>query len=173
MSIVATVVAVALALVVGRPAAVPAVQLEVGDVAPQDFVATRYTELVDAEATEQARAQAAESVEPIYEIDQDATSRVQQVVGSMFAAVRDAPAPVGLTLAHEVASVQDTDVNDEFLVEYVVTVTNPASNRRSYTLSQTPRFSPAARILSASVDADLSTGDSTTPTWTRRRFPGC
>ena len=160
LAVVATVVAVALALVVGRPAAEPAVRLEVGDTATEDFVATRYTELVDEVATEQARAQAADSVEAIYEIDQDGTSRVQQLIGSLFAAVRDAPAPVGLTLNHDVATVQETSVNNEFVVEYTVTVTNPASNRRSYQLAQTPRLSPAARVMSAAVTAELSTGDS-------------
>ncbi len=112
-----------------------------GNTATEDFVATRYTELVDEVATEQARAQAAESVEAIYEIDQDGSSRVQQLLGSLFAAVRDAPAPVGLTLNHDVATVQETSVNNEFVVEYTVTVTNPASNRRSYQLAQTPRLS--------------------------------
>jgi cyclic-di-AMP phosphodiesterase PgpH len=161
LAIVATVVAVALALVIGRPAAEPAVRLEVGDTATEDFVATRYTELVDEAATEQARAQAAESVEAIYEIDQDGTSRVQQLIGNLFAAVRDAPAPVGLILNHDVASVQETSVNNEFVVEYTVTVANPASNRRSYELAQTPRLSPAARVLSAAVTAELSIGEST------------
>ena len=160
LSLVSTVVAVALALVVGRPAAAPAVRLEEGDIAAQDFVATRYTELVDTAATDEAQARAAEAVEPIYEIDQDATSRVEQQLGTLFAAVRDAPAPVGLTLSHEVAAVEETSVNNEFLVDYTVTVTNPASNRRTYELEQTPRLSPAATIVSASLSADLSTGES-------------
>ena len=88
------------------------------------------------------------AVEPIYEIDQDATSRVEQQLGTLFAAVRDAPAPVGLTLGHEVAAVEETAVNDQFLVDYTVTVTDPASNRRTYELEQTPLLSPAATTAS-------------------------
>ena len=158
-SIVVTVVAVAMALVVGRPAAAPAISLEVGDIASEDFVATRYTELVDDAATEQARIQASDAVEPVYEIDQDGTSRVEQRIGLLFASVRDAPAPVGLTINHDAGPIQPTSVGNEFIVEYTVTVTNPASTRRSYQLTQTPLLSSAARMLSAVMTAELSTGD--------------
>ncbi|MDQ3782082.1 MAG: hypothetical protein M3349_03985, partial [Actinomycetota bacterium] len=157
--LVATVLAVAMALVVGRPAAEPAVRLEVGDIAAEDFVATRYTELVDAAATQQARDEAADGVAAVFEIDQDVRSRVEQRIGSLFAAVRDAPAPVGLTLSHEIGTVQPSAVGNVFTVEFTVTVTNPASTRRSYRLEHTPLLSPAAQVLAATAIAQLSIDD--------------
>ncbi|MBA2337659.1 MAG: HDIG domain-containing protein [Acidimicrobiia bacterium] len=157
--LVATVLAVAMALVVGRPAAEPAVRLEVGDIATEDFVATRYTELVDAAATQLARDEAADAVAAVFEIDQDVRSRVEQRIGLLFAAVRDAPAPVGLTLSHEIGAVQPSAVGNVFTVEYTVTVTNPASTRSSYRLEHSPLLSPAAQVLAATATSELSIGD--------------
>ncbi len=155
--IMATIVAVALSLVIGRPAAAPATILQPGDIAPETYTATTFIAVDDVEATEAEREVQFNNVQVIREIDPTVKARVDQAIGLFFAAVRAAPAPVGLTVGIAASTVRDTPTTNQFVVDYTITVDNPTSGRRTYALVQTPRFADAVSVVGVTADVDLRT----------------
>jgi cyclic-di-AMP phosphodiesterase PgpH len=82
------VVFTALALTLGRePAAAPIV-LRPGDISPQTFIATAEITIIDVEATELARRQAAEGVDDVFNFIDEATEKVLRDITGFFAEVR-------------------------------------------------------------------------------------
>lgn len=117
-----TIVLVAVALVVGRAEAEPALQLEVGDLAPETFIATRFISVVDQAATQAARDSAAANTATEFAKEPFVDNNVRNDVRELFQSVRDvafdpnaAPPediPVPTTQAPEVTTtvVPDTGV---------------------------------------------------------------
>ncbi len=89
-----TIVASALALVVGQAAAEPPPPPIEGQPSPQDFVADATVTVVDLEATATAKQLARNQVETVYVQDEDATRAVLADVQRFFARAEEATAPL-------------------------------------------------------------------------------
>jgi putative nucleotidyltransferase with HDIG domain len=94
MAIVATVILTALILVAGQGEEVEPVELTVGQPAPQTFTATDPVQVVDAEATDVARLDAAAAVEEVYTEDPDANTVVLAGIENFFDDAEAGGAPV-------------------------------------------------------------------------------
>ena len=79
-----TVVFVAVILVAGQGDEVEPVALEIGQPAPETFIATRGVQVIDEAATEEARAAAAVGVEDEYTADPEAASAVLTSIQDFF-----------------------------------------------------------------------------------------
>lgn len=85
---------VVLILVWGQEVAPEPIELQVGEGAPQTFVATSTVEVVDEEATEAARQAAAEAVADVYRTDTQATETVLSIIAALFSDIATAAEPV-------------------------------------------------------------------------------
>ncbi|HSF84708.1 MAG TPA: HDIG domain-containing protein, partial [Acidimicrobiia bacterium] len=175
--IAATVVVVAVTLVVGRPEAEPATVLAVGDAAPETYVANGFVSVFDDEATEQARERARNNTQAVYVIDPLARSNVEANIRGLFSDVRAAPTGSGRTVFVEASATSPapTENPNEFVIEYSIAVRNQSTQSRRYDLAVTPRFSEAVRVDSVTLDQALAQGagpsrtgievDTTRPAW--------
>ena len=84
-----TAVFVALVLVIGRATIETLPEVNVGDLAPQDYIAPRFISVTDKQATQQARDRVSENVPVIYSIDALATTNAKTTVREFFQAIRD------------------------------------------------------------------------------------
>ncbi|MCB2224234.1 MAG: HDIG domain-containing protein [Actinobacteria bacterium] len=90
----ATVILASLILVVGHGEEVAPVEVVIGQPSPQTFTADEPVQVVDAEATTQARVDAADAVEEVYTEDPDANTAVLANIQSFFIAAEEGSAPV-------------------------------------------------------------------------------
>jgi putative nucleotidyltransferase with HDIG domain len=69
------------------------IDLEVGDPAPQQFIATQHVEVLDQEATQAARNEAYDSVAPVYVTDSEAAEEVSAAIEGFFSEVNAGAEP--------------------------------------------------------------------------------
>jgi putative nucleotidyltransferase with HDIG domain len=151
-----TIVLVGVSLTLGRAEAEPAIELSVGDPAPETYTANAFVQVLDEAATETARQRAALQVPATYRIDTLVRSRVEGQIRQFFNDVRNAPLGPDPLIA--VTAIARTPVAAEeanrFAMDYTITVNNPRSRERAYELSASPRLSDAVSLEAASVDID-------------------
>jgi len=151
-----TIVLVAATLTLGRADAEPAIQLAVGDAAPETYTASAFVEVLDGAATQAARERAALQVPSEFKIDTLARSRVEGQIREFFNDVRNAPLgpdPLIILTAFARAPLPSGD-GTTYTIDYTITVDNPRSQERSYGLTVAARFADAVTVDSIVVDVD-------------------
>ncbi len=152
-----TIVLVGITLTVGRAEAEPAIDLAIGDPAPETYRANAFVQVLDETATAAARERAANQVPAVYRIDPLVRSRVEGQIRQFFNDVRNAPlGPDPLIVLTAIARTPEaTAETNGFTIDYTITVNNPRTRERTYDLSVTPRFAEAVTIEEAAVAIDF------------------
>ncbi len=150
---------VAMALVVGRAEAQPAMTLDVGDVVTETFTAPDYIQLDDEEATELARQQARDAVPVALRIDNTVRTNVLSRINDFFLEVRAAPLGPAAVANLSASGGNPQEVGEEgeenvFTIAFTFEVQNLTTSSSGYDLVVEDLFGEAVTVTAAEFSQD-------------------
>jgi len=162
MVVLATIILTALILVVGQGEEINPVELTVGQPAPETFTATGSVQVVDSEATDAARIDAAAGVEEVYTEDPDANTVVLAGIQNFFSDAEAGGQPVYPDESVTTSTRLDDELLDTTTTSSEATTTSSSSTTTTTEVTETTVEGEVEETTTTSSTTTSSTTTTTT-----------